>query len=60
MVLVGNPSYGITPTLAVISRDFMNNHVINESRDFSETFQNVDSVHLMHKNTTRKFQLYIS
>ena len=37
-VLVGNSSYGLTPTLVVISRDFMDNHVINGSRYCSETF----------------------
>ena len=37
-LLEGNPSYGLTLTLAVISRDFMNNHVVNGSRDYSETF----------------------
>ena len=37
-VLVGNSSYGLTPTSAVISHDFMNNHVISGSHDYSETF----------------------
>ena len=60
MTLVGNPSYGLTSTLAIISRDIMNNHMINGSRVVSETFKNADNVCLMDKHNPRKFQLDIS